>query len=156
DCSNPVRGVLLATYGSIIRTPTCTSPNRTISCTTTADCPLGETCNAATGLCTPQECVKLKHAFRRDDLAEVTETFVSLGGLVAMAPCTTKRSATANPPHREMADMVAVASPFCNAGTAAMNRGFSDGLDLDPYRRACNAGPAPDRLALEEVCQAWG
>ena len=36
-----------------------------------------------------------------------------------------------------------------------MNKGFSDGLDLDPYRRACSAGPAPDRLGLESVCQAF-
>src|SRR4029077_14994831 len=46
-------------------------------------------------------------------------------------------------------------NPFCNAGTATMNKGFTDGLDLDPYRRACSTGPAPDRFGLESVCQAY-
>ena len=55
DCSNPVRGVLLATYQSIIRTPTCTSA-------------------------TP-ECVKLRHAFRRDDLSGTTDAFQAIVGL---------------------------------------------------------------------------
>jgi hypothetical protein len=127
DCTNPVRGVLLASYGSIISTPNCSQA-------------------------TP-ECVKVKHAFRRDDLSGTTDAFQALVGLVAIAPFTTIRSTSTGGP--EIADFAAVASPFCNAGTAALNKGFTDALDLDPYRRACSAGPAPDRFGLENVCEAW-
>jgi hypothetical protein len=126
DCTNPVRGVLLANYQQIVRTKTCTS-----------------------GVCT-----KLRHAFRRDDLSGTTDAFQAIVGLVAIAPFTTLRS-TAGPNNPEIADSLATASPFCNAGTAALNKGFSDNLDLDPYRRACAVGPAPDRFALESVCEAF-
>jgi ABC-type phosphate transport system substrate-binding protein len=126
DCANPVRGVLMSRYGSIIDAP----------------------------LCTGTGCTKLRHAFRRDDLSGTTDAFQALVGLVAIAPFTTLRS-TAAPNNPEIADSAAVASPFCNAGTAALNKGFSDGLDLDPYRRACAAGGAPDRFGLESVCQAF-
>ena len=52
-------------------------------------------------------------------------------------------------------DFASTASPFCNGGTAVGNKGFADGTDLDPYRRACTTGPAPNRFGLENVCQAW-
>ena len=130
NCANPIRGVLLSNYQSIIRTPTCT-------------------------VGTP-ECVKLRHAFRRDDLSGTTDAFQALVGLVSIAPFTTLRSTVGAANAPEIADTAAVASPFCNAGTAALNKGFTDGLDLDPIRRACSAGPAPDRLALESVCQGFG
>ena len=127
DCANPVRGVLLSSWSSIIRSPLCTSS-------------------------TP-ECVKLRHAYRRDDLSGTTDAFQAIVGLIAIAPFTTLTNAG---PARELADLLSTANPFCNAGTASMNKGFSDGLDLDPYRRACTAGPAPDRLGLETACQAAG
>jgi len=44
------------------------------------------------------------------------------------------------------------AHPFCNAGTARMNRGDADYLDLDPIRRA--ADQTPTRTALEQI--DWG
>lgn len=125
DCTNPVRGVLMSSYGSIIRSP----------------------------LCTGTGCTKLRHAFRRDDLSGTTDAFQALVGLVAIAPFTTLRSTGTNNP--EIADSAAVANPFCNAGTAALNKGFSDGLDLDPYRRSCAVGGLPDRFGLESVCQAF-
>ena len=153
DCANPVRGVLLASYSSIIRTPTCVLPSPAISCTSTANCPLGQTCNTTTGLCQPQDCVKVKHAFRRDDLSGTTDAFQALVGLNALPPFTTLRGAGPNQP--EVADTASTMIPFCNAGTAAMNKGFSDGLDLDPYRRACAVGPAPDRFGMESVCQPF-
>src|SRR5262249_6604456 len=103
-----------------------------------------------------QPCVQLKHAFRRDDLSGATDLFQSLVGLVAIAPFTSLRSTVGGTFAPEIADTSATASPFCNAGTAAMNKGFSDDLDLDPYRRACTAGPAPSRLGIESVCQAFG
>jgi hypothetical protein len=129
DCANPVRGVLLASYSQAIRTPTCSSSS--------------------------PACVKIKHAFRRDDLSGTTDAFQAIVGLVALANFTTLRSTAGGANAPEIADFGAVASPFCNAGTAAINKGFSDGLDLDPYRRACSAGPAPDRLGFESVCQAF-
>jgi ABC-type phosphate transport system substrate-binding protein len=127
DCANPIRGVLLSSWSQIIRSPLCTSA-------------------------TP-ECVKLRHAYRRDDLSGTTDAFQAIVGLVSIPNFTTLTNAG---PNREIADLASTANPFCNAGTAAMNKGFSDGLDLDPYRRACIAGPAPDRLGLESVCQAAG
>lgn len=129
DCANPVRGVLLASYGQAIRTPLCTSSS--------------------------PACVKIKHAFRRDDLSGTTDAFQAIVGLVAIAPPTTLRSSAGGAFAPEIADFASVANPFCNAGTATMNKGFSDGVDLDPYRRACATGPAPDRLGLESVCQAY-
>jgi hypothetical protein len=129
DCTNPVRGVLLASYQSIIRTPTCTTGS--------------------------PECVKLKHAFRRDDLSGTTDAFQALVGLVAIAPFSTLRSTVGGANAPEIADTAAVTNPFCNGGTASLNKGFTDGLDLDPYRRACSTGPAPDRFGLESVCQAF-
>ena len=127
DCGNPIRGVLLSSWSQIVRTPLCTSS-------------------------TP-ECVKLRHAYRRDDLSGTTDAFQAIVGLFALPPFTTL---TNTGPAREIADFASTANPFCNAGTASMNKGFSDGLDLDPYRRACIAGPAPDRLGFESACQAAG
>ena len=36
-----------------------------------------------------------------------------------------------------------------------MNKGFGDGFDLNPYRRACAVGQAPDRFGMESVCQPF-
>jgi len=153
DCSNPVRGVLLSSYSSIIKTPLCTVNGPAKACATTADCPLGQTCNATSLTCQPSDCVKLRHAFRRDDLSGTTDAFQAIVGLFTLPPQTQQRSTVGGANAPEIADFASTANPFCNAGTASMNKGFSDGLDLDPYRRACSVGPAPDRLALEEVCQ---
>ena len=131
DCSNPVRGVLLSNYGSVISTPVCTT-------------------NPALGNCT-----KVKHAFRRDDLSGTTDAFQALVGLIALPPQTQIRSTAGGNFAPEIADFASTASPFCNGGTAVGNKGFADGTDLDPYRRACTTGPAPNRLGLENVCQAW-
>ena len=87
--------------------------------------------------------MKIKHAFRRDDLSGTTDAFQAIVGLVAIAAPTTLRSSAGGAFAPEIADFASVANPFCNAGTATMNKGFSDGLDLDPYRRACATGPAP-------------
>jgi hypothetical protein len=130
DCASPVRGVLLSSYGQVVRNPTCTAS-------------------------TPG-CAKLRHAYRRDDLSGTTDAFQGIVGLVAVPAFTTLRSSVGGANAPEIADFTATANPFCNAGTAAMNKAFSDGLDLDPYRRACTAGPAPDRFGLESVCQAAG
>jgi hypothetical protein len=129
DCANPVRGVLLSSYQQAIRLPTCSGSS--------------------------PECVKIKHAFRRDDLSGTTDAFQAIVGLIALPNFTTLRSSAGAANAPEIADFGALANPFCNAGTAAMNKGFSDGLDLDPYRRGCSAGPAPDRLGLESVCQPF-
>ena len=66
DCANPVRGVLLASYGQAIRNPLCTSSS--------------------------SACVQIKHAFRPDDLSGTTDTFVAVIGLVPIAPTTNLRS----------------------------------------------------------------
>jgi hypothetical protein len=130
DCSNPVRGVLLASYGQVIRNPLCTSSS--------------------------PACQKIKHAFRRDDLSGTTDAFQAIVGLVALAPPTTLRSTAGGAFAPEVADFASTSSPFCNAGTSAMNKGFSDGVDLDPYRRACSAGPvAQNAPAFESVCQGY-
>jgi ABC-type phosphate transport system substrate-binding protein len=126
DCANPVRAVLLASYGQVIRNPLCTSSS--------------------------PACVKIRHAFRRDDLSGTTDAFQAIVGLVAIAPPTTIRSTAGG---AEVADFAATASPFCNAGTAAMNKGFSDGLDLDPIRRACSTSGAPSNTSFEAVCQGY-
>jgi hypothetical protein len=152
DCSNPVRGVLLASYSQIVRTPVCTV-NSAIACTTNADCPQGQTCNVAAGQCVAPNICKLRHAFRRDDLSGTTDAFQGIVGLIAVPAFTTLRSTAFSPFNPEIADLASTASPFCNAGTASQNKGFSDGLDLDPFRRACNTALTADRTPFEEVCQ---
>jgi hypothetical protein len=96
---------------------------------------------------------KLKHAFRRDDLSGTTDAFQAIVGLITVPPFTTLRSTAFSPFNPEVADYASTANPFANAGTASMNKGFSDGLDLDPYRRACNTALTADRTPYEEVCQ---
>jgi hypothetical protein len=153
DCSNPVRGVLLASYTQVVRNPVCTVTSP-IACTSTANCPLGQTCNTTAGQCVAPNLCKLRHAFRRDDLSGTTDAFQALVGLISVPNFTTLRSTQFGPTFQpEVADYAATASPFCNAGTAAQNKGFSDGLDLDPYRRACNTALTSDRTPYEEVCQ---
>jgi hypothetical protein len=153
DCSNPVRGVLLASYTQIVRNPVCTVSAAPRACAATADCPTGQTCNTTAGQCVAPNICKLRHAFRRDDLSGTTDAFQAIVGLIAVPPFTTLRSTAFTPFNPEIADYAATASPFCNAGTAAMNKGFTDGLDLDPYRRACNTALTSDRTPYEEVCQ---
>ncbi|HXU01709.1 MAG TPA: hypothetical protein VN903_11995 [Polyangia bacterium] len=152
DCSNPVRGVLLASYTQIVRNPVCTV-NTAITCTQNSDCPQGQTCNTTAGQCVAPNICKLKHAFRRDDLSGTTDAFQAIVGLITVPPFTTLRSTAFSPFNPEISDFASTASPFCNAGTAAQNKGFSDGLDLDPYRRACNTALTADRTPYEEVCQ---
>jgi len=158
NCASPVRGVLLASYSQIVRAPLCT-PNPVspaVACTTSAQCPANSVCNTTIGQCVAEACVKVKHAFRRDDLSGTTDAFQALVGLISIPGFTTRRSTAGGASAPEIADFASTASPFCNAGTRAQNKGHSDGLDLDPYRRFCANGTAAEgRLAFESVCQAF-
>lgn len=101
-------------------------------------------------------CKKLKHAFRRGDLSGTTDTFVTLVGLAVAVPAYTTTFLpnpigipTVNPAS-------ATANPFCNAGIAAMNKGDSDYLDLDPIRRIADATSAGGvRTGLEQVAEGY-
>src|SRR5678815_1629747 len=46
DCSNPVRGALIASYTQIVANPACTVPAAAPACATATDCPIGQTCTA--------------------------------------------------------------------------------------------------------------
>lgn len=99
--------------------------------------------------CRATSCLRLKHAFRRGDLSGTTDTFVSLVGLVPVAPYTTLAPGTGRDPS-------ATANPFCNAGTNLMSKGDSDYLDLDPIRRIVDSDSAANgRLGFEQVAEGF-
>jgi hypothetical protein len=99
--------------------------------------------------CRATSCLRLKHAFRRDDLSGTTDTFVTLVGLVPIAPFTTIAPGTGRDPS-------ATANPFCNAGAALLSKGDADYLDLDPIRRIVDSDTAANgRLGLEQVAQGY-
>jgi ABC-type phosphate transport system substrate-binding protein len=132
NCASPVRKALADQWGTLFES-------------NVANCGHG----AVAG-----NCIKLKHAFRRGDLSGTSDTFVTLAGMVAIPAFTTLVSATnlqacVNP-------ATATASAFCNAGTAPMNKGDSDYLDLDPIRRISDSGAAgTSRVGLEQVAQGY-
>ena len=103
--------------------------------------------------CRTSTCVRLKHAFRRDDVSGTSDTFTSLVGLFTI-PAYSKTNA-ANFPTVDLSS--ATANPFCNAGEALMNKGDSDYLDLDPIRRIADSeGVQPNnRLAHEQVAEGY-
>lgn len=99
--------------------------------------------------CRATSCLRLKHAFRRGDLSGTTDTFVTLVGLVPIAPYTTLAPGTGRDPS-------ATANPFCNAGTNLLSKGDSDYLDLDPIRRIVDADSAANgRLGFEQVAEGF-
>ena len=139
DCAAGPRRALAANWGALFDTA-CGAP----------------TTNPASGA-TPF-CRRLKHAFRRGDLSGTTDTFATLTGMVAVPGFST--TFLPNPLGAEtVTPSSATANPFCNAGTAAMNKGMSDYLDLDPVRRIADATGAATtpigRLGLEQISQGW-
>ncbi len=127
NCNSIVRRALVDSWGSLFSTGTGAQSCRTGTCT------------------------KLRHAFRRDDLSGTTDSFVSLVGLVSIPPYTT--AFDASPTFLPKPDASATANPFCNAGSALMNKGDADYLDLDPIRRAVDQ-TSGTRIALEQVGEA--
>ena len=111
DCANPVRGVLLASYGQVIRSPLCTSSS--------------------------PACVKIKHAFRRDDLSGTTDAFQAIVGLVALAAPTTLRSSAGGAFAPEIADFAVDGEPVLQR----RHGGDEQGLLGRPRSR-----PVPPRL----------
>ena len=102
-------------------------------------------------------CKKLKHAFRRGDLSGTTDTFVTLAQLSVAVPAFTTIFQAAPANVAIVNPATATANPFCNAGTAPMNKGDSDYLDLDPIRRIVDvAGGGAGRVGFEQVAQAHG
>jgi hypothetical protein len=134
NCAGPVRQTLVNNWGTIFS-------NTAVSAIS----------------CRSPTCVRLKHAFRRDDLSGTTDTFVGLIGLIAIPP-STNASAANFPIKGTAAGFVATANPFCNAGEGTMNKGDSDYLDLDPIRRIADSeGVLPDnRAGREQVAQGYG
>lgn len=129
DCNGAIRRTLVNTWGNLFRDVSPTSSCRTGGC------------------------LKLKHAFRRDDLSGTTDTFVTLVGMLGIPAYTSAMTPDSTLP---APDSVARPNPFCNAGSALMNKGDSDYLDLDPIRRAVdhNALDTTNRPGLELVGQA--
>ena len=132
DCASPVRQALVNNWNSIFSDSTLDPQS-----------------------CRADSCLRLKHAFRRGDQSGTTDTFVTLVGLVAIPPYTTTTSGlTPTSNNLPTPDSLATANPFCNAGTALMNKGDSDYLDLDPIRRIADAG-GPPRMGFEQVAQGY-
>lgn len=125
NCLNPVRLALFNTYGNMF-----------------SDIATGA------GSCRTGSCVKLKHAFRRDDLSGTTDTFDTLTGLPTIANPTLAFI----PGSEEIPDRNAIANPLCNGGEAPTNKGMTDYLDLDPIRRnASSLNSGGNRSGLEQV-----
>jgi ABC-type phosphate transport system substrate-binding protein len=126
DCASPVRQALVNNWAAVF-TDSALDPQP----------------------CRAMDCLRLKHAFRRDDLSGTTDTFVTLVGLVPIAPFTTLAPGTGTDPG-------ATANPFCNAGSSLLSKGDSDYLDLDPIRRIVDSDTAATgRLGLEQVAQGY-
>jgi hypothetical protein len=129
NCLNPVRQALVDNYGSIFS-------------------------DAGAGSCRTGSCLKLRRAFRLDDLSGTTDAFVALVGLPAIPKLTRAAITTgAAAARRPLVDRQATANPFCNAGEKPMNKGDADYLDLDPIRRAVAHLFSTNRFGLEEVGQ---
>ena len=132
NCLGPVRQTLVNAWGTIF-----------------SDTGAPRTCRTGT-------CARLKHAFRLGDQSDTTDTFVRLVGLVPIPPYTTTSSP--NPFAFPTKDGFATVNPFCNAGSATMNKGDSDYLDLDPIRRIADSGAVDataNRRGLEQVAEGY-
>ena len=131
NCASPVRKALADNWGAFFNT----------------NC-------AATG--NPANCLKLKHAYRRGDLSGTTDTFVTLVGILNAVPAYSTKF-LAQPIGQIIVDTTsATSNPFCNAGTAAMNKGDSDYLDLDPIRRIADSSSPGTRFGIEQVAEGHG
>ena len=109
DCANPVRGVLLASYSSIVRTPSCVLPSPAISCDQQRELPARPDLQHDLRLIgQPQDCVKVKHAFRRDDSSGTTDAFNALVGLDARSRRSQRSAAGRGANQPEVADTAAV------------------------------------------------
>jgi hypothetical protein len=129
NCLNPVRLKLVNTYGNVFSD---VSPVNT---------------------CRSGGCIKLKRAFRMDDLSGTSDVFATLVGLPRIPPFT--KAPITGSPFLPLADRQATANPFCNGGERVMNRGDADYLDLDPIRRAVDleVDGVNNRFGLEQVGQ---
>jgi hypothetical protein len=125
NCDSPVRRALASSWASIF-----------------TDAGTPNACRTGT-------CTSLRHAFRRDDLASTSDTFLAFIGLTA-TPGYTKAFANNSP----LIDRQATASPYCSAGERVLNKDDADYLDLDPIRRgvdATNTLNPPNRNGLEQI-----
>lgn len=118
----------------------CASPVRRLLADNYGTVVSGRSCNGAA-------CVRLTHIFRTPDVSGASEMFATALGMGSLPNYATNYSTspTAN----------ASPNPFCNAGTAPMNKGDSDYLDLDPIRRPCKFKLTSPRANIEDVCAGY-